>query len=74
MIMIILCVNIQIVVVVVCLFYTGYSHSVKGSVWSKKSFPFFAENMTIRSILGVPENRYSMTIIVGVVGLLTFGV
>ena len=27
-IMIILCVNIQIVVVVVCLFYTGYSHSV----------------------------------------------
>ena len=29
------------------------SHSLKGSVWSKKSFPFFAENMIIRSILNL---------------------
>ena len=26
------------------------SRTLKGSVWSKNSFPFFAENMTIRSI------------------------
>ena len=26
---------------------------LKGSVWSKKSFPFFAENMIIRSILNL---------------------
>ena len=27
--------------------------NIKGSVWSKKSFPFFAENMIIRSILNL---------------------
>ena len=29
----------------------------KGSVWSKKSVPFFAENMTIRSILNLGQTH-----------------
>ena len=33
--------------------FSCFSISLKGSVWSKKSFPFFAENMIIRSILNL---------------------
>ena len=34
-------------------FNLNYRTLLKGSVWSKKSFPFFAENMIIRSILNL---------------------
>ena len=40
---------------------------VKGSVWSKKSFPFFAENMTIRSILNLWWHSEILKLILGVV-------
>ena len=39
----------------------------KGSVWSKKSFPFFAENMTIRSILNLWWHSEILKLILGVV-------
>ena len=34
---------------------------LKGSVWSKKSFPFFAENMIIRSLLNLWFAFYNET-------------
>ena len=40
---------------------------LKGSVWSKKSFPFFAENMTIRSILNLWWHSEILKLILGVV-------
>ena len=40
---------------------------IKGSVWSKKSFPFFAENMTIRSILNLWWHSEILKLILGVV-------
>ena len=39
----------------------------KGSVWSKKSFPFFAENMTIRSILNLWWHSETLKLILGAV-------
>ena len=39
----------------------------KGSVWSKKSFPFFAENMIIRSILNLWWHSEILKLILGVV-------
>ena len=41
--------------------------SIKGSVWSKKSFPFFAENMIIRSILNLWWHSEILKLILGVV-------
>ena len=43
------------------------SHLLKGSVWSKKSFPFFAENMIIRSILNLWWHSEILKLILGVV-------
>ena len=40
---------------------------VKGSVWSKKSFPFFAENMIIRSLLNLWWHSEILKLILGVV-------
>ena len=40
---------------------------LKGSVWSKKSFPFFAENLTIRSILNLWWHSEILKLILGVV-------
>ena len=40
---------------------------LKGSVWSKKSFPFLAENMTIRSILNLWWHSEILKLILGVV-------
>ena len=40
---------------------------IKGSVWSKKSFPFFAENMIIRSILNLWWHSEILKLILGVV-------
>ena len=40
---------------------------VKGSVWSKKSFPFFAENMIIRSILNLWWHSEILKLILGIV-------
>ena len=45
----------------------GIRSQVKGSVWSKKSFPFFAENMTIRSILNLWWHSEILKLILGVV-------
>ena len=39
----------------------------KGSVWSKKSFPFFAENKIIRSILNLWWHSEILKLILGVV-------
>ena len=39
----------------------------KGSVWSKKSFPFFAENMIIRSILNLWWHSEILKLILGVI-------
>ena len=44
-----------------------FKRTVKGSVWSKKSFPFFAENMTIRSILNLWWHFEILKLILGVV-------
>ena len=41
--------------------------AVKGSVWSKKSFPFFAENMIIRSILNLWWHSEILKLFLGVV-------
>ena len=53
-------------------FWSIYGHGrgpygLKGSVWSKKSFPFFAENMTIRSILNLWWHSEILKLILGVV-------
>ena len=42
-----------------------HKKSIKGSVWSKKSFPFFAENMTIRSILNLWWHSEILKLILG---------
>ena len=40
---------------------------LKGSVWSKKSFPFFAEYMIIRSILNLWWHSEILKLILGAV-------
>ena len=41
--------------------------SIKGSVWSKKSFPFFAKNMIIKSILNLWWHSKILKLFLGVV-------
>ena len=43
------------------------TYNVEGSVWSKKSFPFFAEDMIIRSILNLWWHSEILKLILGVV-------
>ena len=51
----------------VLLYNLDFIITIKGSVWSKKSFPFFAENMTIRSILNLWWHSEILKLILGVV-------
>ena len=44
-----------------------FAPPLKGSVWSKNSFPFFAENMIIRSILNLWWHSEILKLILGVV-------
>ena len=54
--------NLELILAMVYFF-----NPLKGSVWSKKSFPFFAENMIIRSILNLWWHSEILKLILGVV-------